>query len=310
MRRAGLIAMNLKRGDSLIAAHAAGDGHDAILVSSAGRAIRFPVGSLRVASRASGGVRGMRLGDGDRVVGLVIDSDGEDLLLVSERGVGKRTPIVEYPTKGRGGMGMLTFRTTDRSGPLAVARAVTAGQEIILVSREGIVMRTDPSDIRQLSRTARGVAVMNIGEGDALAALARINLDDDRAQSSRTPESEPTLDSEEDDEAPEAAIEAAAAAEAEPEAPPAAEAVPPGKRTAADIGDVPDAELRDALEAALPAGEWTAHDAVLSAASRTLRFARLSQGVRKALERTIHAAVVEGWIEENGESQELRRPSA
>ena len=207
VRRAGLIAMNLKRGDSLIAAHAAGDGHDAILVSSAGRAIRFPVGSLRVASRSSGGVRGMRLGDGARVVGLVIDSDGEDLLLVSERGVGKRTPIVEYPTKGRGGMGMLTFRTTDRSGPLAVARAVTAGQEIILVSRVGIVMRTDPSDIRQLSRTARGVAVMNIGEGDTLAALARIDLEDDRAQSSRTPESEPTLDSEEDDEAPEAATE-------------------------------------------------------------------------------------------------------
>ena len=306
VRRAGLIAMNLKRGDTLIAAHAAGDGHDAILVSSAGRAIRFPVGSLRVASRSSGGVRGMRLGDGARVVGLVIDSDGEDLLLVSERGVGKRTPIVEYPTKGRGGMGMLTFRTTDRSGPLAVARAVTAGQEIILVSRVGIVMRTDPSDIRQLSRTARGVAVMNIGEGDTLAALARIDLEDDRAQSSRTPESEPTLDSEEDDEAPEAAIEA----EAEPEARPAAEAEPAAARKAADIGDVPDAELRDALEAALPAGEWTAHDAVLRAASRTLRFTRLSQGVRKALERAIHAAVVEGWIEEHGESQELRRPGA
>ena len=298
VRRAGLIAMNLKRGDTLIAAHAAADGHDAILVSSAGRAIRFPVRSLRVASRASGGVRGMRLGDGDRVVGLVIDSDGEDLLLVSERGVGKRTPIVEYPTKGRGGMGMLTFRTTARSGPLAVARAVTAGQEIILVSREGIVMRTDPSDIRQLSRTARGVAVMNIGEGDTLAALARIDLEDDRAQSSRTPESEPTLDSEEDDEAPEAATEAEAEAE------------PPATRMAADIGDVPDAELRDALEAALPAGEWTAHDAVLRAASRTLRFTRLSQGLRKALERAIHAAVVEGWIEENGESQELRRPGA
>ena len=238
MRRAGLIAMNLKRGDSLIAAHAAGDGHDAILVSSAGRAIRFAVGSLRVASRASGGVRGMRLGDGERVVGLVIDSDGEDLLLVSERGVGKRTPIVEYPTKGRGGMGMLTFRTTDRSGPLAVVRAVTAGQEVILVSREGIVMRTDPSDIRQLSRTARGVAVMNIGEGDALAALAQIGLEDDRSQGERrTPEPEPTPDSEEDDDAPEAAIEVEAAAEAEPEAPPAAEAEAPGKRKAADIGE-------------------------------------------------------------------------
>ena len=301
VRRAGLIAMKLKRGDSLIAAHAAADGHDAILVSSAGRAIRFPVGSLRVASRASGGVRGMRLGDGDRVVGLVIDSDGEDLLLVSERGVGKRTPIAEYPTKGRGGMGMLTFRTTERSGPLAVARAVTAGQEIILVSREGIVMRTDPSDIRQLSRTARGVAVMNIGEGDTLAALARIDLEDDGRGA---PEPEPTPESEEDDDAPEAAAETEAETETETEAEPLA------TRKAADIGDVTDAELRDAIEAALPAGQWTPHDAALRAASRSLRFARLSQGVRKALERAIHAAVVDGWIEENGETQELRRPGA
>ncbi|MYI82334.1 MAG: DNA gyrase subunit A, partial [Chloroflexi bacterium] len=176
VRRAGLIAMKLKRGDSLIAAHGAADGHDALLVSSGGRAIRFPVGSLRVASRASGGVRGMRLRNGERVVGLVIDTDGEDLLVVSEQGFGKRTPIEEYPTKGRGGQGMLTFRVMERTGPLAVARAVTTGQEIILVSRDGIVMRTHAETISQQGRGTQGVAVMNIGEGDALAALALIDL--------------------------------------------------------------------------------------------------------------------------------------
>ena len=209
---------------------------------------------------------------------------------------------------------MLTFRTTDRSGPLAVARAVTAGQEIILVSRDGIVMRTDPSDIRQLSRTAQGVAVMNIGEGDALAALAQIDLEDDRSQRRRTPEPDDSDEDEEDDDTPEAAIEAEAEAEteaeAEPEAPPAAEVVPPGRRKAADIAGVPDEELRDALVAALPAGRWVPHVQVLKEAARSLRFARLSQGVQKALGRVIHAAVVEGWIEENGETQELRRPGA
>ena len=295
VRRAGLIAMKLKRGDSLIAAHGAADGHDALLVSSGGRAIRFPVGSLRVASRASGGVRGMRLRNGERVVGLVIDTDGEDLLLVSERGVGKRTPIEEYPTKGRAGKGMLTFRTTERSGPLAVAAAVTAGEEIILVSREGIVMRTDPSDIRQLSRTAQGVAVMNIDEGDTLAALARIDLDEDRPRRRRAPEPEP--EPEDEAEAP------PASAEAEP-------TEQPGKRKAADVGSVTDAELREALEAALPAGEWLPHLQVLKTAARQLRFARLSQALQKALGRAIHGAVVDGWIEENGETQELRRPGA
>ena len=179
VRRAGLIAMNLRRDDHLVSARAAGDEDDAILVSASGRAIRFKVGSLRVASRASGGVRGMRVPDDGAVVGLVIDCDGEDLLVVSEHGVGKRTPIAEYPTKGRGGLGMLTFRVTDRSGPLAVARAVKADQELILASREGIVMRTRAGTISQQGRGTQGVAVMNIGEGDALAALAQIDLDGD-----------------------------------------------------------------------------------------------------------------------------------
>ena len=179
VRRAGLIAMNLRRDDHLVSARAAGDEDDAILVSAGGRAIRFKVGSLRVASRASGGVRGMRVPDDGAVVGLVIDCDGEDLLVVSEHGVGKRTPIAEYPTKGRGGLGMLTFRVTDRSGPLAVARAVKADQELILASREGIVMRTRAGTISQQGRGTQGVAVMNIGEGDALAALAQIDLDGD-----------------------------------------------------------------------------------------------------------------------------------
>ena len=302
VRRAGLIAMNLKRDDRLIAAHAAADDHDGILVSSGGRAIRFPVGSLRVASRVSGGVRGIRLRDGERVVGLVIDTDGEDLLVVSDLGVGKRTPIEEYPTKGRGGQGVVTFRVTDRSGPLAAARAVSAGQEIILVSRKGIVMRTQAETISRQGRGTQGVAVMNIGEGDALAALAHIDLEDDR---SRRGQPEPE---DEDDDAPETA--ASTEPEKAADAGDAGDAEAPARRKAAAIADVTDEEIRDALEAALPAGEWTAHDEALGAASQALRFARLSAGVRKAIERAIHTAVVDGWIEESGESRELRRPGA
>jgi DNA gyrase subunit A len=177
VRRAGLIAMNLKGGDHLVAARAAGDDDEAILVSSGGRAIRFRVGTLRVASRASGGVRGMRMPDGVVLIGLVVDTDGEDLLVVSELGVGKRTPIAGYPTKGRGGQGVLTFRVTDRSGPLAVARAIRANQEVILISREGIVMRTRADAISQQGRGTQGVAVMNIEAGDSLAAIAQIELE-------------------------------------------------------------------------------------------------------------------------------------
>ena len=177
VRRAGLIAMNLHDGDQLIAARAAGDDDTAILVSSGGRAIRFSIDGLRIASRSSGGVRGMRLPDGEVVIGLAIDSDGDDLLVVSQHGIGKRTPLGEYPTKGRGGQGVTTFRVTARSGPLAVARAVRAHQDVILVSREGIVMRTRAETISSQGRGTQGVSVMNIEGGDALAASAQIEID-------------------------------------------------------------------------------------------------------------------------------------
>ncbi len=176
VRRAGLIAMNLKADDSLLTARAASETDDAILVSSDGQAMRFNVGSLRVASRASGGVRGIRLRDGAQLVALVIDVDGDDLLVVTERGLGKRTPIEEYPTKGRGGQGVLTFRVSDATGPIAVAAVVAAEEELMLVSTDGIVMRTRADTISQQGRSTRGVQVMNVGDEDRVASLARIDL--------------------------------------------------------------------------------------------------------------------------------------
>ena len=176
VRRAGLIAMNLKPGDSFHSARAASESDDAILVSSDGQAMRFNVGSLRVASRASGGVRGIRLRAEARLIALVVDRDGDDLLVVTERGLGKRTPIGEYPTKGRGGQGVLTFRVSDQTGPIAVAAVVAASEELMLVSADGIVMRTRADTISQQGRSTRGVHVMNIGDDDRVASLARIDL--------------------------------------------------------------------------------------------------------------------------------------
>ena len=176
VRRSGLIAMRLDARDELIAARGAHDDDDVLIVSSGGQAIRFNVGSLRVASRASGGVRGMRLRDDARVIALVVASDGEDLLVVTELGAGKRTPMDEYPRKGRGGQGVLTFKVSDRTGPIAVARAVRADHEVILVSRDGIVMRTRTDLISQQGRSTQGVAVMNVDEGDTVASIAQIDM--------------------------------------------------------------------------------------------------------------------------------------
>jgi DNA gyrase subunit A len=178
VRRSGLIAMNLPDGDELIAAMAAPDDGDVLLVSSAGRAIRFGVDTLRVASRASGGVRGMRIDDNDHVIAMVVTGDGEDLLVVSELGIGKRTAIEEYPRTGRGGQGVLSFRVTDRSGPLSVACVLNPAHELILVSREGIVMRTRADLISQQKRATQGVSIMNLGDEDAVASVAQIDLAD------------------------------------------------------------------------------------------------------------------------------------
>ena len=176
VRRSGLIAMRLAARDELVAARAAHDDHDVLIISSGGQAIRFNVGALRVASRASGGVRGMRLRDDARVIAQVVASDGEDLLVVTERGAGKRTPMDEYPRKGRGGQGVLTFRVSERTGPIAVARAVRADQEVILVSRDGIVMRTRTDLISRQGRSTQGVAVMNVDEGDTVASIAQVDM--------------------------------------------------------------------------------------------------------------------------------------
>ena len=176
VRRAGLIAMRLERGDELMGARAASDRDDVLLVGSHGQAIRFTVGTLRVASRASGGVRGMRLPQGASVIALVVAADGDYLLVVSERGGGKRTPMAEYPTKGRGGSGVLTFRVSARSGPLRVARVVRDEQELMLVSRDGIVLRTRADLVSLQGRLTQGVSVMAVGEGDAVASLAVVDF--------------------------------------------------------------------------------------------------------------------------------------
>ncbi len=176
VRRAGLIAMNLKPGDVFHSALAASESDDVILVSSDGKAMRFNVGSLRVASRSSGGVRGIRLREDAELIALVADCDGDDLLVVTELGMGKRTPIAEYSRKGRGGQGMLTFRVSEQTGPIAVAAIVTEDEELMLISTNGVVMRTPLQTISQQGRSTRGVRVVNLDEEDRVASLARINL--------------------------------------------------------------------------------------------------------------------------------------
>ncbi|HKZ74995.1 MAG TPA: DNA gyrase subunit A, partial [Steroidobacteraceae bacterium] len=176
VRRAGLIAMDLEQDDILVSAKLAHDNDDALIISSDGQSVRFPVSELRLASRASGGVRGLKLAKRTRMVSLEIASGGEQLLTLTLNGYGKRTPIEDYPTHHRGGSGVITFKVVDKTGPVAAARMVHETQELIVISQDGIVLRTRMEGISIQGRSTQGVSIINLGPGDSVASVAVIEM--------------------------------------------------------------------------------------------------------------------------------------
>ena len=183
VRRNGKIAMRLDPDDQLIAVRPATDESHVLLVSSEGQSVRFKIDDLRDASRTSGGVRGMTLAKGGYIVGVETIDDGAQLLIISERGFGKRTDInrpdgsYEYPLQKRGGQGVKTLNITEKTGNVAACRMVRPGQELMLVSRDGIVIRTSVNSISLLGRNTQGVTIMRVAEGDQVASIAAISLD-------------------------------------------------------------------------------------------------------------------------------------
>ena len=177
VRRNGLITMDLEPGDSLVAAQLARGDDEVVLVTATGLALRFRVAQLRSASRQSGGVRGIRLAKGDRVVGMETVRSDQQLLVVSSRGYGKRTLFDEYPTQGRGGLGVKTFTVNEKRGRLVAARSVNSKQQLMIISEDGIVIRTNVDSIAIQGRATMGVTLMGLGPGDIVASIASIEMD-------------------------------------------------------------------------------------------------------------------------------------
>ena len=176
VRRAGLIAMDLESEDVLVSAKLAHEEDEVVIVTSDGQAVRFPVADLRSASRASGGVRGVRLNQKAQLASMEVASSGDQLFILSSSGFGKRTPIEEYPTHHRGGSGVTTFKVLDKTGPVTTARMVKGSQELIVISQDGIVLRTRMDGISIQGRSTQGVAVIALGPGDTVAAVALIEM--------------------------------------------------------------------------------------------------------------------------------------
>ena len=176
VRRDGLNAMDLEPADELVSARLATDNDEAIIVSGGGQSVKFKVSVLRAASRISGGVRGMKLASGDVVVGMDIPIAGQAVLVVTEFGYGKRTPVEDYPLHGRGGQGVITFKTTPKTGRLMTARIVEAEHELILISNSGVVLRTPMAHISLQGRPTQGVTLMDVSGDDRVAAVAVIDM--------------------------------------------------------------------------------------------------------------------------------------
>jgi DNA gyrase subunit A len=179
VRRSGLIAIKLQKGDELISAMLVGKGDEIFLSTAKGQSVRFKEGDIRAMGRTAGGVRGMKLSGTDVIVGADVVRKGvagQEVLVVSRNGYGKTTPEDEYKTQKRGGSGIKTMNMTPKTGPLIAARVITKDQgeedsEIVVISQKGQVIRTGMSEIPSLSRGTQGVRVMKLRDGDAIASF-------------------------------------------------------------------------------------------------------------------------------------------
>ena len=171
-RRDGLIAINLKEGDQLISVRRVAVGEKVIMVSSAGKAIMWSEGEVRAMGRDTMGVKGMTVPADAHVLGMEIAKPGSDLFVITEKGYGKRTSIDEYPEHHRGGQGVFTITMTDKKGLLSVMKIVKPNDEIMIISEEGVVVRTPVSGISELGRSTQGVRLMNVADKDRVTAVA------------------------------------------------------------------------------------------------------------------------------------------
>ena len=166
LRGRGLIIMNLKGDDEITAARMARSQDEIILITARGQSIRFPVSDLRPASRTSGGVKGVALEAGDRVVAMDIATAEGDLFTVTEKGLGKRTPLSSYPSQRRGGSGVRTQITNSQTGQVAAAVVVHPDQEVMIISKQGMIIRVRGEDIPLQRRGTRGVRLFQIKDED------------------------------------------------------------------------------------------------------------------------------------------------
>jgi DNA gyrase subunit A len=174
VRKGGIIAINILEGDDLIDVKLTEDGDEVVLITGNGLSIRFDAAQARAMGRNTTGVRGINLKGDDQVVSLAIVEENHTLLVAGENGLGKRTPFEEYRTQTRGGKGIITMKTTEKTGRIVGALSVCDEDEMMLMTSKGLMVRIAVSDVRETGRNAQGVKLVELSGGDKLQAIAPV----------------------------------------------------------------------------------------------------------------------------------------
>jgi DNA gyrase subunit A len=173
-RKGGIIAIGIEPNDNLIEARLTSGSSEAVIITREGKSIRFEESDVRSMGRPATGVRGINLEKDDHVVALAVVDLSATLLVAGENGIGKRTPFDEYRSQTRGGKGIITMKTNEKTGKVVGALTVTDADEIMLLTQQGQMVRTPVKDIRETGRNTQGVKLINLAENDKLTAIARV----------------------------------------------------------------------------------------------------------------------------------------
>ncbi|MFN2594585.1 MAG: DNA gyrase C-terminal beta-propeller domain-containing protein, partial [Actinomycetota bacterium] len=185
-RREGIIALNLRDGDEVVRVIPTSGKNDVLLITKKGKAIRFAEDKVRPMGRTATGVIGIRLDPDDEVVASDVIESAQELLVVTEFGYGKRTKLSEFPKKGRGGKGVIAAKLTKPRGQIAGASVVTSGDEVFLISDDGVVIRMAVNTISRQGRPATGVRMMSLQEGARVSAVAPVVGESEEGQGKLT----------------------------------------------------------------------------------------------------------------------------
>jgi DNA gyrase subunit A len=179
VRATGICGINIEKGDELIDVQVCDQNSDIILATKDGMSIRFHQGDVRDMGRATTGVKGIELEKGDEVIGMVVVRRDASLLVVSEKGYGKRSELADYRVQKRGGKGIITLKKTEKTGSIVALKEVIPDDELMMITRQGVIIRLPVDGIRVIGRNTQGVRVMNLDSGDAVVDVARVVKEDE-----------------------------------------------------------------------------------------------------------------------------------